>query len=449
MCKLPTSRDDGLCSPCRMGSVASEHVPRPSDAPAKTDAELAAWWLDQSIEEEAIWRVDAAKARPALARLLESVRREERSACWLIAAKECEYWRERGCDGQFASENTMGNIERRGEVDQVKVAPDSLNSEPPNERNLSERVTSEAPAKEGPTDESDHGHRDGDALARRAAGAEVDAGEGGQQQHALEDHAGGDGRGASELPLRGRPVGAGDGQLVSESVTVRRSETAPTETEQELMKPTSHEEAIGMLRRWTESLGCTAPEAFENQLMNHAMTLVHALNGARVKAYLAGIASEQRKVKEATADAYLGGQRGVLHEVAIALGLHPSTGEHVSIADIVKHVAWLEDRARENRGRPTATLPPSPYWLQEEAFAFLGNQASDEKVLELARFLSRIVGKAQRRESATDREREATDLALEVAAGVAESVPVADRNPALVRNEIADKIRALKIGSES
>jgi hypothetical protein len=144
MCKLPTSRDDGLCSPCRMGSVASEHVPRPSDAPAKTDAELAAWWLDQSIEEEAIWRVDAAKARPALARLLESVRREERSACWLIAAKECEYWRERGCDGQFASENTMGNIERRGEVDQVKVAPDSLNSEPPNERNLSERVTSEA-----------------------------------------------------------------------------------------------------------------------------------------------------------------------------------------------------------------------------------------------------------------------------------------------------------------
>jgi hypothetical protein len=32
MCKLPTSRDDGLCSPCRMGSVASEHVPRSSEA---------------------------------------------------------------------------------------------------------------------------------------------------------------------------------------------------------------------------------------------------------------------------------------------------------------------------------------------------------------------------------------------------------------------------------
>lgn len=77
-----------------------------------------------------------------------------------------------------------------------------------------------------------------------------------------------------------------------------------TQTEVELMKPTSHEEAIEMLRQWTESLGCAAPEAFERQLMNHAMTLVHALNGARVKAYLAGIASEQRKVRErATPDA--------------------------------------------------------------------------------------------------------------------------------------------------
>lgn len=28
MCGLKTSRDDGLCSPCRMGSVASEHVDR-------------------------------------------------------------------------------------------------------------------------------------------------------------------------------------------------------------------------------------------------------------------------------------------------------------------------------------------------------------------------------------------------------------------------------------
>jgi uncharacterized protein (DUF433 family) len=67
------------------------------------------------------------------------------------------------------------------------------------------------------------------------------------------------------------------------------------EDEAELMKPTSHEEAIEMLRRWTESLGCAAPEAFEQVLTNQAGHLVSALNGARVKAYLAGIASEQRK----------------------------------------------------------------------------------------------------------------------------------------------------------
>lgn len=32
ICKLPTSRPDDLCSPCRMGSIASECAPRPSEA---------------------------------------------------------------------------------------------------------------------------------------------------------------------------------------------------------------------------------------------------------------------------------------------------------------------------------------------------------------------------------------------------------------------------------
>jgi hypothetical protein len=58
--------------------------------------------------------------------------------------------------------------------------------------------------------------------------------------------------------------------------------------------------------------------------------------------------------REEKAHAYLGGQRGVLHEVAIALGLHPANDQHVSIADIVKHVSWLEDRARQAEPvRPT------------------------------------------------------------------------------------------------
>jgi hypothetical protein len=38
-----------------------------------------------------------------------------------------------------------------------------------------------------------------------------------------------------------------------------------------------------------------------------------------------------------------------LHDVAIALGLHPSTGEGVSIKDIVEHVSWLEKRAGSPR----------------------------------------------------------------------------------------------------
>jgi hypothetical protein len=38
------------------------------------------------------------------------------------------------------------------------------------------------------------------------------------------------------------------------------------------------------------------------------------------------------------------GQRGALHEVAIALGLHPSSGQDVTIKDIVEHVSWLEQR---------------------------------------------------------------------------------------------------------
>jgi hypothetical protein len=41
MCKLPTSRPDGLCSPCRMGSVASEEIPRPGEATTKENSDMA------------------------------------------------------------------------------------------------------------------------------------------------------------------------------------------------------------------------------------------------------------------------------------------------------------------------------------------------------------------------------------------------------------------------
>lgn len=48
----------------------------------------------------------------------------------------------------------------------------------------------------------------------------------------------------------------------------------------------------------------------------------------------------------------------------------------------------------------SASAPPSPAssaWLQEEAFAYLGNASKDEDVHSLATFLARIVDKAERR----------------------------------------------------
>jgi hypothetical protein len=48
VCRLPTTRTDGLCSPCRMGSVASEHVPRSGDVQAEKSMNSASseQWLD-------------------------------------------------------------------------------------------------------------------------------------------------------------------------------------------------------------------------------------------------------------------------------------------------------------------------------------------------------------------------------------------------------------------
>ena len=59
------------------------HVePRP-----KTDRELAEWWLNESMDEGAIGHVHWREAPPALTRLLDSVRANEREEC----AKLCEY----------------------------------------------------------------------------------------------------------------------------------------------------------------------------------------------------------------------------------------------------------------------------------------------------------------------------------------------------------------------